>query len=152
MKAAICVLAAAMIANAASAQSPSAAPPTPRKPVAPHAVAAFDTDGDGVVSRAEYLANAMKRFAHMDVDKNRMLTSAERNLERPPGSGMPLLDANKPPPPQPNGADVDGDGLISIEEYYFNIGRIFARYDLNGDGRITPDEIMPADAPGQPVR
>ncbi|MGD2083361.1 MAG: hypothetical protein PVF91_10360 [Chromatiales bacterium] len=40
---------------------------------------AMDTDRDGTVSRSEYLANARREFARMDLDGNGRITAAERH-------------------------------------------------------------------------
>jgi Ca2+-binding EF-hand superfamily protein len=52
-----------------------------------------------------------------------------------------------------DGADVDGDGQVSWEEYRNRMLHVFHQMDHNGDGRLTPDETPPAkDKSGQPVK
>jgi len=52
-----------------------------------------------------------------------------------------------------DGADVDGDGKVSWEEYRNRMLHVFHQMDHNGDGRLTPDETPPAkDKSGQPVK
>jgi Ca2+-binding EF-hand superfamily protein len=50
-------------------------------------------------------------------------------------------------------ADVDGDSQVSWEEYRNRMLHVFHQMDHNGDGRLTPDETLPAkDKSGQPVK
>lgn len=149
----ICALAmTTALSGAASAQMPDPGNPDSQR-LAPAGILDFDADKDGTVTRLEYFTNAVNRFTRMDANKDDSLTPEERNAERGPGTGLPLLNPNSPTS-QPgqatgqgggggNGADVDGDGLISRDEYFFNLGRLYARYDANGDNKITPDEIAP---------
>lgn len=52
-----------------------------------------------------------------------------------------------------DGADVDGDGKVSWEEYRNRMLHVFHDMDHNGDGRLTSDETPPAkDKSGQPVK
>lgn len=52
-----------------------------------------------------------------------------------------------------DGADVDGDGKVSWEEYRNRMLHVFHEMDHNGDGRLTSDETPPAkDKSGQPVK
>src|SRR5215470_6170433 len=58
--------------------------------------------------------------------------------------------AAKPPesplPPQYRQYDTNGDGQIALYEWKDKGGRVaeFLKLDLNGDGFLTPDELMPA--------
>lgn len=52
-----------------------------------------------------------------------------------------------------DGADVDGDGKVSWEEYRNRMLHVFHQMDHSGDGRLTSDETPPAkDKSGQPVK
>ena len=140
-------VATALLSSMVLGQSPTT------RPLAPHGLLDFDVNRDGCVTRGEYLANAIRRFMRMDANGNSSLTIQERNTERGPGSGLPLLR-----PASPGGApeagiiDADGDGLVSRDEYFFNIGRIYSRYDANDDDKVTPDEVAPASAASGPSR
>jgi Ca2+-binding EF-hand superfamily protein len=56
------------------------------------------------------------------------------------------------------GADKDGDGKITLQEFLAQRAKIFERVDANHDGQITQDEIaafktrMQADAAGNTIR
>ena len=47
-------------------------------PKRPEALARWDTDGDGMVTREEYRAASIARFDASDTDKDNVLTSLER--------------------------------------------------------------------------
>lgn len=38
--------------------------------------------------------------------------------------------------------DEDGDGLCSYSEFLDSGQKVFSELDLNGDGRLTPDEVQ----------
>jgi Ca2+-binding EF-hand superfamily protein len=45
-------------------------------------IEAMDTDGDGAISREEYLANAERHFERLDLDGDGYVTAAEREQIR----------------------------------------------------------------------
>ena len=49
--------------------------------------AAADADGDGVISKSEFMALAEKRFEKMDADGNGALSKAEMRPRKRRGSG-----------------------------------------------------------------
>jgi len=125
-----------------------------------------DSDRDGSVSRAEFLAQAGRHFDAMDTNKDGTLSRDERRAFHeahrgfagpggpggPPPAGMmpppPPGDAPPPPPPGARGGfaggpgamlqrlDRDGDGKVSRAEY----GAPFALLDANKDGVIDQTE------------
>lgn len=88
--------------------APAMAPP-PHKPMMPRA----DVDRDGVITRAEYLAQAGQRFDRIDANRDGRIDAAERQAMRGQmgmrGQGMggrrgwraQGMD-DMPPPPAPN--------------------------------------------------
>ena len=138
----------AAVTGAACAQT--AAPDQPAQQ--PRPMRYGDTDGDGVVTRAEFLADAAKRFDAMDANKDGKLTAEERKAahakmraDRPHGPGM-MGDHDMGPggpgggdkasgpgtPPAPGGAGPRGPGGGG--------GGMLARLDTNGDGKVTRAE------------
>ncbi len=137
-----------LIAGTACAQSTPADQPRAKPPVARHG----DTDGDGSVSRAEFLADAARRFEMMDADKDGQLTVDERRAARErlraargpgrpgfaPGEAPPggALAATLPPPGSPAlGADAAPGSARGRR------GGMLARLDDNGDGQLTRAEF-----------
>lgn len=88
-------------------------------------LARADTNGDGMISKAEATARASARFDAMDKNKDGFLTADERA-----GPGARLLDR----------ADANGDAKISRAEYLALADKSFARIDANGDGQLSKSE------------
>lgn len=92
-----------------------------------------DTDNDGAISRAEFMAQSEKRFARLDANGDGEISGDEL----PGRSGLVAS------------ADTNKDGKISKAEYMAQAAARFAKMDANGDGKITPDEMK---AMGQRMR
>jgi len=88
-----------------------------------------DTNGDGMISRAEFMAQAEARFARMDKNGDGVISADE--LGRRGGRGLMA-------------ADTDQDGKISRAEYLAQSEARFAKLDANGDGQISGDEMRAA--------
>lgn len=88
-----------------------------------------DTDKDGTISRAEFMARADQRFAKLDANGDGQLSGDELG-----GRGGNRLMA----------ADTNKDGKISKAEYMAQAAERFAKLDANGDGKISPDEMKAA--------
>jgi hypothetical protein len=99
---------------------------------------AADRDGDGVVSRAEFLAANLARFPLMDKDGDGRLSRAERTPART-ANGLPVLDPKAAR--RAGDGDADGDLFVSRDEFLFNLGRWFALSDKNGDDQLSGDEL-----------
>jgi len=122
-----------------------------------------DTNGDGVMTRDEAMAQADARFDRMDANKDGKLTADEMRPRRPMGGP----DAASPPPPPADGStpptgaggrgermfarlDTNGDGAIDREEFRAQAAQRFDRMDTNKDGKIDAAERQAArDAMGQ---
>lgn len=102
----------------AGADAPPPPPPPPPPPGGPmgggRMLQRLDTDGDGTVSRAEYRAQAIKRFDRLDANHDGFIDQSEMDAVRdrmlqlrdrrdPPAGGNSALSA---PPPPPNGGDM----------------------------------------------
>ena len=89
-----------------------------------------DTNGDGKISQAEFLAMSEQRFSRMDKNGDGFITADEIGDMggRGPGGGVMA-------------ADTDHDGKVSHAEFIALAKARFAKLDANGDGQITPDEM-----------
>lgn len=136
-------LASALLGGAAiAAQTTDTTAPQGRNPAARMAHMG-DTNGDGAVSRDEYLAKAAARFAAMDTNKDGKVTPDEFKAARQArwaghmghgrgGPGGPGMMHHQGGPDGKAGPGGHGGGML-------------ARLDANGDGKITRAEF---NAPG----
>lgn len=110
-------------------------------------LARFDTNGDGLISKAENRAMAEARFARMDADKDGTVEAGEGRKGwgkrgegrggkakgmrggRGGGAGMMMADTNK-------------DGAISKAEFDAQSAQRFAKLDTNKDGKIDATEMQ----------
>ena len=127
-----------------------------------------DANGDGVVTRAEYLAAVDARFARMDANHDGVLTLDEMPMRgmRLGGRGQGgrgqggMTGGDVPPPPPPNGSFPDATGTpptpaatrapVTRDQYRAAAMRRFDRFDTNHDGRIDQAELA-ASAPPLPA-
>ncbi|MDB5679230.1 EF-hand domain-containing protein [Sphingomonas bacterium] len=81
----------------------AAAPPPPPPSGGNRMMARLDTNGDGVIDRAEFRAMAAQRFDRMDANKDGKVDATERQAARDAmgmrGGRGPGGDAPPPPPP-----------------------------------------------------
>ncbi len=92
----------AMAADNSMPPPPPADGAAPPPPPGGRMMARLDTNGDGFVDRAEYRAQAMRRFDRMDANKDGKIDPAERQAARDAmrmrGGREPGADGNMPPP------------------------------------------------------
>jgi len=109
-------------------------------------LARVDTNGDGMISKAENRAMVEARFARMDADKDGTIEAGEGRKGmgkrgegrggkakamrggRGGGAGMMMADTNK-------------DGAISKAEFDAMSAQRFAKLDTNSDGKIDAAEM-----------
>lgn len=119
-----------------------------------------DTNGDGVITRDEALADAAKRFDAADTNHDGKVTPEEmraarmahrgghaRGLGGPEGPGGPE-DMHGPGSHGDMLArlDTNGDGKISEAEFNAPHDRMFQMIDTNHDGQIDEAEMQAAKA------
>ncbi len=94
----------------------------------------YDLNGDGKITREEFMAARAVCFARDDSNGDGVLTRVEVKTFFPP----PLAD-------RIDAAflrlDLDGDGLISREEFDRESDRLFRQMDTNGDGVLAGTEL-----------
>lgn len=144
----------ALAATPAAAQERPAAPPVPALPAGPQQpaatviaepvammIAAFDSDGDARVTRAEFDAGLRRSFDSID-------TAGKGSIgyigfsdwsERWMGDRNTL--------PSPFETDRDGDNQVSFDELAQRFALLFARFDADKDGVLVRRELLTVRAP-----
>jgi hypothetical protein len=125
------LLGASLLAGSAYAaqQAPAPAPAPHNRPMGGDMLAKADANGDGAVTKAEFLADIDARFAKLDVNKDGKISKEER-----PGGGEGRGGRRM------SRGDTDGDGAISLAEQRAQAGKRFERVDTNNDGKIDKTE------------
>ncbi|AQR72976.1 hypothetical protein [Sphingomonas sp. LM7] len=116
-------LAAALLGTALLAAPALAAPQAGADPFGQ-----ADTNSDGTVTKAEFLADVDARFAKLDANKDGKIAKDERPGDGTRGGRMM------------GRIDTDGDGAISLAEQRAQATRRFERLDTNGDGKLDQAE------------
>ena len=115
----------------------------------PRAAMRQDADRDGVVTRAEAIAQADARFAQMDTDRDGRVSATEMRAYRTAMRDRMVARGRDVPVPPPGGAKHDGmgrrmdpnrDGSVTREEFQARALKRFDRMDANRDGRIDATE------------
>ncbi|TGX55908.1 EF-hand domain-containing protein [Sphingomonas gei] len=88
-----------------------------------------DTNGDGVVTKSEFLADVDARFAKLDANKDGKISADERPADGEGRRGRML-----------SRTDTNGDGAVSLDEQRIQANRRFDRLDTNADGKIDKAE------------
>jgi hypothetical protein len=128
-------LAGTSIAGCAYAQT---APEAPRP--AGRGMARADGDGDGRVSKAEYIARADERFAKMDKNSDGKL-SDEELAPPPPADGAAAPAGGRMRSRMIERLDTNHDGVVTIDEYRAGVAERFDRMDSNHDGFLDTSEM-----------
>ena len=96
-----------------------------------------DTNGDGVITRAEFAAMRERLFAKLDRNGDGYLTADDQSHRRMGrrASGERLQQAMQ-------GLDRDRDGRVSHDEFTQGPTLMFDRADTDGDGTISAAELQ----------
>lgn len=125
------------LSAAASAQAPGAAPSqAARGGHFQQMLHKLDSNGDGRISLAEYVAGAATKFRAIDAGHHGSVDAADiagspdaiARLDRRAGRLVQRLD-------------TAGNGYVTQDEFVAAAQKRFDRLDRNGDGKLTPDEL-----------
>lgn len=117
-------------------------------PPGAHFVENWDLSGDGKVSLDEATQRRADIFAAFDADEDGTLSSEEydtfdearaADMADQTGAGMGRLDQSM----NRSFSDLNGDGIVTREEFVGGTADWFATRDRNGDGVITTADFGP---------
>ena len=97
----------------------------------------YDTNHDGVLTRAELAAGLQAEFGVYDSDHNNCLSPDEvrtinqARVQQDASQAVPLVDWNQ-------------DGCVDFREFSGAVLSLFDSLDANGDGQLTAAELNPA--------
>lgn len=100
----------------------------------PASLAQADTNGDGLLTEAEFLKHRSSYFAVMDKDASGGASEAEFNESFSARSKRMAARAFRE-------MDTTGDGLISASEWDAYPPKAFQHADRNGDGQLDQSEM-----------
>jgi len=104
----------------------------------------IDTDGDGTVSKAEWLAYQEKVFAALDknksgvVDEKEFLSPSSDMATFATGGYARGLQTKA----MMHKIDTDGDGTVSHDEFIAYQSKVFDMMDKNKSGSLGPQEFL----------
>lgn len=96
-----------------------------------------DANGDGMLSREEVEWMPQLRFDQIDEDKDGFLSQTELKRHHPRMRHKPHNRKEK----RFNIIDINGDGRVTLEELEEHVKDRFESLDLDGDGVVTKDEM-----------
>jgi hypothetical protein len=100
--------------------------------------ASADANGDGLVSKAEFIAARDARFDVLDTNHDGFLVRDEMAAAAPGLRGRMMLPVMFPQ------FDSNGDGKVSRQEFSAAPAPGFDMADANGDGMVSPAEAKAA--------
>ncbi|MGD8326928.1 MAG: EF-hand domain-containing protein [Sphingomonadales bacterium] len=113
-----------------------------------HGMMKMDTDGDGAVSRDEFLAHHKSRFAKVDTDGDGVISDEEKQAAREAHKAKmaehhaKMQERRKKHHEEMKARyDANKDGKLDASEREAMASDRFSKMDKNGDGVLSADEM-----------
>ena len=114
-----------------------------------------DEDGDGIVSKEEFLAIREVSHNQKDLNKDGIVTEAEYVAEWEQRLDKQMAKQREASVKQAyvryGSLDKDKNNNLTLTEFHISGNRSFNYYDTNGDGIVTENESKPEDRFGDLV-
>jgi len=111
-----------------------------------HFVETYDTDGDGNVALAEFMAEREKGYNRRDADGDGSLHEEEYVSEYEVRLQQQLNDQHESQIKQAHVRfgvlDTDDDAVMTLDEFNASGSRMFSRLDSNGDGVVSVEDTV----------
>jgi len=105
----------------------------------------MDKNNDGKVSKDEYIAYRESVFSGCDKDGNAII-AVEELIVVPKDTDMKKMNADKAKIIKEKGSidkmDINGDGVVTQDEYVIFFSSMVDKMDKNKDGKVTKDEYL----------
>jgi hypothetical protein len=97
--------------------------------------------GDGGITAANHAATASKRFEMMDTNKDGKISAAEISASHGAES-IVWANHHESNAEKIRSLDSNRDGVLTVSEYTAGSQRMFDELDADGNGVLTPSEMM----------
>ncbi|HYM04879.1 MAG TPA: hypothetical protein VET85_18145 [Stellaceae bacterium] len=111
-----------------------------------------DADRDGSIERNEFIADARRQFAAMDLNRDGVLTPAALAKYRLPYAGTPAEETSDEKPGKPAivtggpdpvmAADTGLRNKVELGDFLAHAEHVFATLDANHDSRLSRAEVQ----------
>lgn len=102
----------------------------------------LDTDGDGLVSRSEFVAGKQDKIQRVDTNKDGVVTADEAATTK--AEKKHWWNRSDKPASHVNKADANSDGQVTQAEANAAAEASFDKLDVNADGLLSATELEAA--------
>jgi Ca2+-binding EF-hand superfamily protein len=102
---------------------------------------AMDDNGDGKISPDEHVAAATRMFEAMDTNADGKVTAAEMTAAHQKVTGKKAQKADLTAAEKINVVDIDGDGVLILDEHTAGARSMFEKMDSDKNGYLSKAEL-----------